>query len=75
MRDAIAKAVARLFQTLPGVLFELIGEPTEKATGYTFTSVKVKELSKTIDGVFIPEDKNQPIYFVEVQFQKDDSNT
>jgi len=62
----------KLFQTLPGVLFELIGEPAEKATEYTFKSVEVKELSKTIDGVFLPEDKNQPIYFIEVQFQRDD---
>jgi len=63
----------QLFQTLPSVLFELLGEPVEKATGYTFKSVEVKELSKTIDGVFLPVDKSQPIYFVEVQFQKDEN--
>jgi len=55
------------------VLFELIGEPAEKASQYTFTSVEVKELSKTIDGVFVPTNKQSSIYFVEVQFQKDDN--
>ncbi len=61
----------QIFKTLPEVLFELLEQEVPLAK-YTFSSLQLKELSRTIDGVFIPEDKNYPIYFIEVQFQKDD---
>ncbi|HEY9706156.1 MAG TPA: Rpn family recombination-promoting nuclease/putative transposase [Allocoleopsis sp.] len=65
----------QLFQTLPSLLFELLDSPTERAENYEFISVELKELSKTIDGLFNPiiNNPDYPIYFVEVQFQKDNT--
>lgn len=64
----------QIFQTLPSTLFELIGEAIDIAGDYEFKSVELKELSFRIDGVFVPslELRDRPIYFVEVQFQKDE---
>ena len=60
-----------LFETAPSILFELIGQPA-LAPGYRFSSVELKQTAFRIDGVFLPpEDSEQPVYFVEVQFQKD----
>lgn len=58
----------QLFQTLPSVLFELIGEPASLAEGYQFTSQEIKELARRFDGVFLPPegDIDSLIYFVEV---------
>lgn len=62
----------QLFQTFPGVFFELIGQPAIEGEAYKFQSVEVKETTKRIDGVFVPTNRNlKPIYFVEVQFQTD----
>jgi len=61
----------QLFQTFPSFLFELIDSPPEIANLYQFSSVEVKQLAFRIDGVFLPTQPNQPIYFLEVQFQKD----
>ncbi len=60
-----------LFRTFPSLLFELIGKEPALAKAYQFTSVEVKELARTMDGLFLPTDKTSPIYFLEVQFQKD----
>jgi predicted transposase/invertase (TIGR01784 family) len=62
----------QLFQTLPDVLFNLLEEPLPN-TQYSFSSLQLKELARTIDGVFLPSHKNHSIYFIEVQFQKDES--
>lgn len=61
----------QLFQTFPNLLFELIGQPPSLAQNYTFVSQEVKELSRSFDGVFLPLNNapDNPIYFVEVQFQ------
>ena len=60
-----------LFETAPSILFELIGQPA-LAPGYRFSSVELKQTAFRIDGVFLPpEDSEQPVYFVEVPFQKD----
>jgi predicted transposase/invertase (TIGR01784 family) len=61
----------QLFQIMPNLLSELLGRGEED---YQFQSVEIKELSRRIDGVFLPvgEDANQPIYFAEVQFQGDE---
>ncbi|MBD1211431.1 MAG: Rpn family recombination-promoting nuclease/putative transposase [Dolichospermum sp.] len=61
----------QLFQTLPSILFELIGKPATEAERYQFTSVEIKELAFRFDGLFVPDldIPEQPIYFVEVQFQ------
>ena len=63
----------RLFQTAPELFFELIGQPPEVAQGYTFRSVELKQTAFRVDGVFLPTPKTEPakVYFLEVQFQKD----
>ncbi|MCC6446053.1 MAG: Rpn family recombination-promoting nuclease/putative transposase [Armatimonadetes bacterium] len=62
-----------LFQEFPSIFFELIGCEGRLAEDYTFTSVEVKQPDFRIDGVFVPRlsDPEHPVYFVEVQFQKD----
>ncbi|MBD2502978.1 Rpn family recombination-promoting nuclease/putative transposase [Anabaena azotica] len=63
----------RLFQEFPDIFFELIGDSPSLASIYQFSSVEVKQTSFRIDGVFVPTvDEEQPIYFVEVQFQADE---
>jgi predicted transposase/invertase (TIGR01784 family) len=61
----------QVFQTFPSLLFELIGQSPTEAQGYNFSSQEIKELAFRFDGVFLPttDSFNQPIYFVEVQFQ------
>lgn len=62
-----------LFQSFPAIFFELIGKNASEANAYQFTSVELKQIAFRIDGIFLPQSKtsNQPIYFLEVQFQKD----
>lgn len=64
----------RLFEDAPGILFELLGEPSDLGRSYNFKSVEVKETSFRIDGVFVPKPDvpDQTVIFVEVQFQKDE---
>ncbi|MFM7326545.1 MAG: Rpn family recombination-promoting nuclease/putative transposase [Nodosilinea sp.] len=61
-----------LFQLAPPLFFDLIGVP-EQGQGYRFDAVEVKEAAFRIDGVFLPPEgtTDQPVYFVEVQFQRD----
>jgi predicted transposase/invertase (TIGR01784 family) len=61
-----------LFQLAPPLFFDLIGAPGQ-GQGYRFESVEVKEAAFRIDGVFLPPEgaTDQPVYFVEVQFQRD----
>ncbi|MFN6558456.1 MAG: Rpn family recombination-promoting nuclease/putative transposase [Nostoc sp. ChiSLP01] len=63
-----------LFQTFPSVLFELLEQSQALALHYQFTSVEIKELARRIDGLFLPKPEfpEDTIYFVEVQFQRDD---
>ena len=63
----------RIFQTEPGILFELLGQPVDLAVGYEFRSVEIKQLAFRIDGVLLPHPNapNQTVWFIEVQFQKD----
>jgi predicted transposase YdaD len=49
--DAIFYQIFLTFHTL---LFELLGQPTENAAGYQFTSVEVKEKAFRFDGIFMP---------------------
>ena len=62
-----------LFQSVPGLLFELIGESSMASVGYRFASVELKQTAFRIDGVFLPpeEQLEAPVYFLEVQFQRD----
>jgi predicted transposase/invertase (TIGR01784 family) len=61
----------QLLQRFPACFFDLLNLPPETANSYQFSSVEVKQLSFRLDGVFLPDTPNQPIYFLEVQFQKD----
>jgi predicted transposase/invertase (TIGR01784 family) len=59
----------QIFLTFHTLLFEILGEPTENARDYQFTSVEVKEKAFRFDGIFLADSVEKPIYFVEVQFQ------
>ncbi|MEA5595596.1 Rpn family recombination-promoting nuclease/putative transposase [Rivularia sp. UHCC 0363] len=63
-----------LLQNLPSVLFELLQQSPTQAFHYEFSSVEIKELARRIDGLFLPKPEypHDPIYFVEVQYQRDD---
>jgi predicted transposase/invertase (TIGR01784 family) len=63
----------KLFQTAPGILFELLGQSPDLAQGYQFESVEIKRLAFRLDGVFIPkpDTPDQTVIFLEVQFQHD----
>mgnify|MGYP006423506207 CR=1 FL=1 len=62
----------KLFQSVPSLFFELIEET--QVSSYRFDSVEVKQTSFRCDGVFLPDENTAetPIYFVEVQWQKDE---
>jgi len=62
----------RIFHNVPGLFFELIGQPSHQE--YKFKSIEVKQTAFRIDGVFLPpEDAPNPtVFFVEVQFQEDE---
>ncbi|MEH2049863.1 Rpn family recombination-promoting nuclease/putative transposase [Nostoc sp.] len=70
-RDAIFYTI---FKRVPGLFFELVEQPPPEAASYRFESVEVKEPTFRIDGVFLPppDATSQTIFFVEVQFQKDE---
>lgn len=61
----------RIFSTAPEVFFQLMGLPP--VPGYQFQSVELKQTAFRIDGVFLPpaESSDAPVFFIEVQFQKD----
>ena len=62
----------RLFQEIPSIFFELIGESPQLCENYQFSSIEVKQTAFRIDGVFLPQETTEnPIYFLEVQFQPD----
>ncbi|PSB22346.1 hypothetical protein C7B76_04330 [filamentous cyanobacterium CCP2] len=63
----------RLFQTAPGILLELAGRSATHAEAYQFRSVEIKQTAFRIDGILLPIDPSllQPVYFCEVQFQRD----
>lgn len=63
----------RLFQEFPSIFFELIGDSSDQATAYEFTSREVKQLAFRLDGLFLPtiNEENKPFYLVEIQFQPD----
>ncbi|MBD2447872.1 Rpn family recombination-promoting nuclease/putative transposase [Nostoc sp. FACHB-152] len=62
-----------LFQVFPSIFFAIIGETNINPSTYEFVSVELKETAFRIDGVFKPvnETPEEPLYFVEVQFQLD----
>lgn len=64
----------QLFQEFPQLFFELIGAKETNSNVYIFSSPEIKQLAFRLDGAFVPlEDfSSQPIYFVEIQFYKDE---
>jgi predicted transposase/invertase (TIGR01784 family) len=46
----------------------LIGLDKQKAKGYQFTSVEVKDIDFRFDGIFLPETADELIYCAEAQF-------
>ncbi len=61
----------RILKELPDTFFDLWGESPERANDYRFDAVELKQTAFRIDGVFLPLQEDNPIYFAEVQFQKD----
>ncbi len=49
----------------------MIGQPATTAASYQFTAVEVKQTAFRFDGIFLPTDLHQPLYFVEVQTYSD----
>ncbi|MFQ3599342.1 MAG: Rpn family recombination-promoting nuclease/putative transposase [Chloroherpetonaceae bacterium] len=60
-----------IFSDLPEAFFALIGLPESEAREYVFQSVELKQTAFRIDATFQPKDEERPMYFVEVQFQRD----
>ncbi len=63
----------RLFKTFPEIFFELIDRNPSESSVYKFSSVELKQTAFRIDGLFLPTVNRigYPIFFLEVQFQKD----
>jgi predicted transposase/invertase (TIGR01784 family) len=62
------------FQEFPQIFFELIGSKEINHQAYQFTSPELKQRAFRLDGVLAPKEEfaNEPIYFVEIQFYKDE---
>lgn len=63
-----------IFKEFPNIFFEIIGKPNTNTNTYEFTAPEIKQKSFRLDGVFSPieEFTNEPLYFVEIQFYKDE---
>ena len=61
------------FSNLTAIFF-WIDLPPSEANAYDFASVELKQTAFRIYGVFLPTNNQEkiPIYFVEVQFQRDE---
>jgi predicted transposase/invertase (TIGR01784 family) len=62
-----------IFPTQPQLLLELLGQDGGAIANYDFRSVEIKQIAYRIDGLLIPKrhHPNAPVYFSEIQFQKD----
>ncbi len=67
------KLVYLLLQLAPQGFFALIGRNPDDASRYEFKSVELKETAFRIDGVFVPKSDDDFIYFIEAQFQPDET--
>ncbi|QDL11362.1 hypothetical protein DP113_28995 [Brasilonema octagenarum UFV-E1] len=63
-----------IFKEFPNIFFEIIGKPEINTNTYEFSAPEIKQKSFRLDGVFSPleEFSNEPLYFVEIQFYKDE---
>ena len=63
----------RLFKRKPQVALELLGLEYQSES-YRFCSEEIKQTAFRLDGIFTPlgDDTEQPLIFVEVQYQPDD---
>jgi len=63
-----------IFKEIPNVFFELIGQPNINPNAYAFVAPELKQTSLRLDGVFSTRQEfpNEPLYFVETQFYKDE---
>ncbi len=63
-----------IFKEFPNIFFEIIGKPDTNTNIYEFIAPEIKQKSFRLDGVFSPieEFTNEALYFVEVQFYKDE---
>ncbi|MEH2071970.1 MAG: Rpn family recombination-promoting nuclease/putative transposase [Nostoc sp.] len=63
-----------IFKEFPNIFFEIIGKADTNTNIYEFNAPEVKQKSFRLDGVFSPLEKfiNEPLYFVEIQFYKDE---
>jgi predicted transposase/invertase (TIGR01784 family) len=63
-----------IFKEFPNIFFELIGSSDTNPNTYQFIAPEIKQRTFRLDGVFSPlvEFHDQPLYFVEVQFYKDE---
>lgn len=60
-----------IFRDFPWLYFRLMGLPEDQAAHYRFDAVELKEISLRLDGIFCPERKGEPYYFLEAQLYKD----
>jgi predicted transposase/invertase (TIGR01784 family) len=63
-----------IFKEFPNIFFEIIGKSETNINIYEFAAPEIKQTSFRLDGVFSPlaEFTNEPLYFAEVQFYKDE---
>ncbi|MBE9199686.1 MULTISPECIES: Rpn family recombination-promoting nuclease/putative transposase [unclassified Nodularia (in: cyanobacteria)] len=63
-----------IFKEFPHIFFEIIGAPDTNTNTYEFSAPEIKQKSFRLDGLFSPLETfpNQPLYFVEIQFYKDE---
>ena len=63
-----------IFKEFPNIFFELIGSSDTNPNTYQFLAPEIKQRTFRLDGVSSPlaEFHDQPLYFVEVQFYKDE---
>jgi len=59
-----------LFRLYPNLVLELVGASPSN-TLYRFEAPEVKQAAFRFDGMLIPSQPGQPLYFIECQFQKD----
>lgn len=59
----------QLLKHLPDTLSKVLNQPVPSKADYRFEALEIKK-SYRLDGVYIPNRADLPLYFVEVQYQK-----